>query len=82
MPKYTYKCKECEDIFEASHSMSERLTDCKKCNTIDVLVKVPAKISTQYKDSEAGKTVNEYIEEAKREVKEEKAKYKEQEWET
>ena len=82
MPKYIYKCKECEDIFEASHSMSERLTDCEKCNTIDALVKVPAKIVTQYKDSEAGKTVNEYIEEAKREVKEEKAKYKEQEWET
>jgi len=82
MPKYAYKCSECKDIFETSHSMAERLTDCEKCNTINSLVKVPAKISTQYKDSEVGKIVNEYIEEAKEEVNEEKRRYKEQEWET
>ena len=82
MPKYTYKCEECEDIFETSHSMSERLTDCEKCNTIDTLNKIPAKIATQYKDKEVGKTVDNYIEEAKQEVREEKSRLKEQDWET
>ena len=72
MPKYTYKCKECEDIFETSHSMTERLTDCEKCNTIESLVKIPVKVSSLYKDPKVGKIVEEHIEEAKKELAEEK----------
>ena len=72
MPKYTYKCKECEDIFEISHSMSERLTDCEKCNTIESLIKVPVKVSSLYKDNTTGKVVEKHIEEAKRDLEEEK----------
>ena len=80
MPKYIYKCKECEDIFEASHSMSERLTDCETCNTIDSLKKLPSHIATQYKDNQAGKVVDSYIEEAKQDIAEEKRRLKEQDW--
>lgn len=82
MPKYAYKCKECEDIFEAIHSMSERLTDCEKCNTIESLVKVPSKIAVQHRNNQTGKTVESYIEEAKEQIKEEKQKLQEQDWET
>lgn len=81
MPKYAYKCKECQDIFEILHSMSERLTDCEKCNKINVLVKLPSNFAVQHKDVEAGKVVDDYIKEAKREVEEEKRNLKNQEWE-
>ena len=72
MPKYTYKCNECEDIFEVVHSMSERLTFCKKCDTIDSLQKIPSNVSIIKKDKEVGKIVESHIEETKRELKEEK----------
>lgn len=80
MPKYNYKCKECGHVFEAIHGMSERLTDCDQCNTIGTLARVPYSIATQYKDNKTGKVVDDYIEEAKREVEEEKTRLKEQDW--
>lgn len=80
MPKYTYKCEECEDIFEATHSMGERLTDCAHCNTIESLTRIPHQISTQFKDKEVGKVVDSYIEEAKEEVRIEKRRLQEQDW--
>ncbi len=82
MPKYVYKCKKCEDVFETSHSMSERLTDCEKCNSIDVLIKVPHSFAVKFKENNVGKIVDEHIEEAKREVEEEKRRLTQQEWET
>lgn len=72
MPKYNYRCKNCEDVFEAVHSMSERLTSCEKCDTIDSLVKIPSSIAVQYRDNKTGKVVDDYIKEAKEEVKQEK----------
>ena len=82
MPKYNYKCKECQGEFETVHAMSERLTDCEQCNTMDTLVKIPNKIATHYKDKETGKVVDSYIEEAKQEVREEKRRLQEQDWES
>ena len=80
MPKYNYKCKECEIIFEAFHSMNERLTDCKQCNTIESLVKIPNQIAVQFRDSEVGKIVDSYIEEAREELGRQKEKLQEQDW--
>lgn len=81
MPTYNYRCKNCEDIFEAVHSMSERLTCCEKCDTIDSLVKVPNNIAVQYRNNKVGKIVEEYIKEAKEEVKQEKETLKQREHE-
>lgn len=81
MPKYIYKCKECEDIFQTSHSMSERLTDCEKCNRINSLVKLPSNFAVKHVDNQVGKVVNEHIQEAKREVEEEKRRLSQQDWE-
>ena len=61
-------------MLEASHSMSERLTYCESCNTIDSLVKVLTPINTQYKDNSVGKVVEEYIKETKEELLVEKEK--------
>lgn len=81
MPKYTYKCKQCKDIFESQHSMSERLTDCDKCDTLNSLVKIPVSIAVQYRDNKTGKIVNDYIEEAKDLLREEKEKISKEEFE-
>lgn len=80
MPKYTYKCKQCEIVFERIHSMNERLTDCEYCDTIETLVKVPSSIAVHYKNKEAGKVVGDYIKDAKQEIEEEKNRMKEQEY--
>jgi hypothetical protein len=62
--------------------MSERLTDCEKCNKIDTLVKLPSSFAVKHKDNQTGKIVDEHIEEAKREVEEEKRRLSQQDWET
>jgi len=80
MPTYKYKCKKCENVFEKNHSMSEHLTDCEYCDTIESLVRVPFSIATTYKDGKVGKVVNEHIQEAKKDLEEEKMKIKEREY--
>lgn len=74
MPKYTYKCKECEYLFEEVHSMSERLTDCPECGKVNILNKIPNKVSVLNKDKEVGKIVESNIEELKKDLQEEKQK--------
>lgn len=81
MPKYVYRCKECEKVFEKAHSMSERLTDCEFCNSIESLLKVPTSPLFQYKNDDAGKVVKEYIENAKEQLLAEKESLKKQELE-
>ena len=81
MPKYNYKCKSCEYVFEAVHTMSERLTYCEKCDTLDSLSKIPANIAVQYRDNKSGKLVEEYIRETKQEVAEEKERLKTEDFE-
>ena len=80
MPKYIYKCKECEVYLEATHSMSERLTYCDNCDTIDSLMKVPSNIAVKYRDSQVGKVVDDYIEEAKESLREEKQRASKEEY--
>lgn len=80
MPTYRYKCKQCENVFEKTHSMSERLTDCEHCDTIQSLIKVPFCISLTYKDNNTGKIVEEYIQDAKRDLEEEINKVKNREY--
>ena len=31
MPRYVYQCVECDETFQVTHSMSERLTVCTEC---------------------------------------------------
>lgn len=80
MPTYTYRCKKCEIVFQKKHSMDERLTDCEHCDTIETLIKIPSSISVHYKNNEAGKIVDEYIKDVKKEIEEEKNRMKEQEY--
>lgn len=72
MPKYTYKCKECEVVISVIHGMNERLTCCENCDKLDTLIKIPSSISIIHKDTEVGKIVESQIEETKRDLIEEK----------
>ena len=82
MPRYTYKCDECEEVFETNHSMSIKLEDCELCGSVESLTRVPSStfittntLSTK-DDKKVGDLVKEHIEESKKELKSEQEKLK------
>ncbi len=78
MPRYIYKCDECEFLFETVHSMTERLTDCENCETEDSLKRKPSTFRLVNKPSSVnnltrpGEIVRDHISETKREVEKQK----------
>jgi len=80
MPKYVYYCKECEEEFEARHSLGKTLENCHICNHTNSLVRRPSSIFLNKKvtnlkgKSKPGSLVKAAIEEAKRDLKEERDK--------
>lgn len=81
MPRYTYRCDECEEVFEINHSMSIKLKDCELCESLDSLVRVPSSTfittSVTTKDNKkVGDVVKSHIEEAKNEIKSEQQRLK------
>ena len=75
MPKYIYKCKECDFVKEVVHSMQEKLKDCDECDTIESLMRVPSfslAISKGEKNNSSSSRVKDFIEEARTELKEER----------
>ena len=81
MPVYCYKCKDCEFEFEVRHSMSYEDQKCNSCDSEDVF-KIPSlslNRSIQTRPVRAGKVVDEYIHDAKKEIKEEKKRLKSEE---
>ena len=76
MPKYCYKCLECESEIEVRHGMTERLTDCEVCNNQEVLIRIPQLTNIMRKqeqgEKKTGSLVKEYIEENRRILQEEK----------
>jgi len=77
VPKYVYYCKNCENDFEIRHPLQETCTVCKICGDVDALERKPTEIFLTKKQdnvtqtSEAGRLVNEVIEETKQELKQE-----------
>jgi len=76
VPKYTYRCKECDYTFEAVHGMFTKLRNCDECSTDGTLFRVP---STTYftksdtsTEKKTGELVKEFIGDAKKEVEEQK----------
>ena len=78
MPKYIYRCDECEEILEAFHSMTEKLETC-PCEGL--LTRIPSVPIVLTKDNSSGILVNEYIEDTKREVEKEKHRIRTEEYE-
>ena len=82
MPKYAYKCKECDHAFEAIHGMFVKLQNCDECATDGSLFRIPSMAysnkSKASSEKKTGELVKEFIHDAKQEVKEEKKKMKEE----
>ena len=78
MPKYTYKCKECDHVFEMVHSMFMKLENCDACGSDGALFRVPSLSYSTKNDtpvkSKPGSVVKEFIQDARKEVEEEKKK--------
>lgn len=76
MPKYAYKCKECDHAFEAVHGMLMKLLNCDVCSNDDALYRVPSVTYSTKSDAsienKTGEIVKEFISEARKEVEEEK----------
>jgi len=84
MPVYAYKCHTCKKIFEVRHGMFFEEQRCVSCMSEDVFRLPPAGltgISNKKEDSSnrPGKIVDEYIKDAKEEIKKEKKKLKSEE---
>jgi putative FmdB family regulatory protein len=80
MPKYAYKCKECDHAFEAVHGMFMKLRNCDECGTDGSLFRIPSTSFTANmpsKDDKPGQIVKDFIEEAREEVQKEKERMKE-----
>ena len=69
MPRYTYRCSVCLEYFEASHAITEKLTDC-QCGEKDSLKRIPSvpyRVSSKAAEP-AGQMVKEFIDDAKKEI--------------
>jgi len=76
VPKYCYKCLECESEIEVRHGMTERLEDCEFCDNQGVLIRIP-QLTNIIKKQEQGKPtegslVKEFIEKNKKILKQQK----------
>ena len=77
MPRYLYRCDECEITFQVNHSIKERLTDCEGCKVSGSLERLPSITRTLTKNTgdekrPVGGLVKQYIEDARDDLKEEK----------
>ena len=75
MPRYQYRCTECEEISTISHSSDEIETICPKCNASRGLVKLLTRFSTNKKSAvkkKTGTTTEEFIEDSRKELAQEK----------
>lgn len=81
MPRYRYQCEKCEEFTIEIHSYKEIRTDCTKCETENSLKKI---MSTPYygikkipKEAKAGELTQEFIEENRRILQQQKEETKE-----
>ena len=86
MPRYVYKCTDCQVITEASHSIKEKLKDCQECGMKDTLKRLPTSFTTTRKSPDVSKKVGQVtkdkIEQFKEELEQEKKKLKEEDYKT
>lgn len=75
MPTYVYECSECAEVMEIYHSMSEDRTTCTVCGAENALNKIP-EVPIYIKSNTAGKVVKQHIQDAQRQIREEKEQMK------
>ena len=83
MPKYFFRCEECDLELETYHSIKTVLEDCPDCLSSS-LVRVPQLIFLKKEvgsTKKVGAVVTKHIEEARRELKKEKKSLANEEYE-
>ena len=81
MPRYSYSCEKCLNVFEVTHSYKEIQEECLVCGAVGFVKKNlsnPINIRNRPTSTskQIGSVVNKAIEDNKRELKEEKRKLK------
>jgi putative FmdB family regulatory protein len=83
MPLYIYECDACKKTFEIRHSIKEEIEKCNLCEAEGQLARLPSVpfILKKFdsKSSNSGGLVKEFIQDAKRELAEEKRELKQRE---
>ena len=75
MPKYTYKCDSCEQVFDVRHSFEEECVTCLMCGATEKPTRVPASVffaqnhAQSPSDQPPGVAVKRAIEEAREDLK-------------
>ena len=72
MPKYCYRCKECDYQFEIRHAMGDRLYNCEECGFYESLIRIPQLTTkpVEHRHAKVGDKVKEFIESNKNILKE------------
>ena len=81
MPIYCYRCKDCDAEFEKRHRMHESINKCEVCQSENIF-KVPSIQQTKTANtitSKAGKIVDQYIVDTKKEIQLEKERIRKEE---
>ena len=77
MPIYIYSCDNCGSEITISHSMTETVEDCEACESASCLVRRPSVFSNiktkPDKKEKTGDQVKEFIEDAKKELSQQKS---------
>ena len=74
MPKYVYRCHQCESEFEVIHSLGKYCELCTICNQTGVFTRIPSSVFLNKKNdkfgekNKAGSVVKETIKEIKEEL--------------
>lgn len=84
MPVYAYKCHSCTKVFEVRHGMFFERQCCIGCKSEEVFRLPPSGLTgisetKEKQTSKPGQVVDQYIKDAKEEVKREKKKLKSEE---
>lgn len=82
MPLYLYRCEKCDSFFEKSHSIKENINLCDLCGEKDCVSRVPqipnvSICSEKTEKKKVGVTTEKFIEEAREELKQQKAEMEE-----
>ena len=80
MPRYTYRCENCKEVFEVNHGMFFEQERCTRCHSIGQLTKIPnftIKKQTESNSKKAtGAIVDEFIKDAKKDLKQQRKELK------
>jgi putative FmdB family regulatory protein len=84
LPKYVYRCEQCEQQYEVKHSINDRLDECLGCKFSGSMKRLPTSVfianKKLKKPSKAGDILKQSIEEFKSDLSEEKGKLKDRDY--